>query len=80
MSKSKTLYMGLWDNYDADSEGRLKELQEVIDTVEKHGEVSVSFEYNGRTRHQHAAEVMANMLPKEYKTEIGYNYHFRIWK
>lgn len=76
----KIIQLGLWDNYDKDAVGRFKELQEVIDAVEEHGKVEVSFSYNGRTRHESAAHVMAEMLPKEYKTEIGYNYHFKIWK
>lgn len=76
----ETINLGLWDNYDKDSVGRLQELQEVIQAVEKHREVHVSFSYNGRTRHESAARAMADMLPEEYKTEIGYNYDFKIWK
>lgn len=76
----RTIYLDLWDNYEKDAVGRLEELQEVIDAVEIHGEIEVSFSYNGRTRHLQAAEVMAEMLPEGYKTKIDHNYEFKIWK
>lgn len=74
------LYFNKWDNYDESSPKRMDAVNEVIEAVEEHGEVAISFDYEGRTRHEIAAHVMADMLPKEYKKEIGYNYKFIVRK
>lgn len=75
------VFLGLWDNYGIDSEKRAEELNEVYQVVKNNEKTSVSFRYDGRTRHQSASQNMARMLKEidaDLDFDIGYNYHFVI--
>ena len=75
----KVIHLGKWGKWGPQDPQTMKDLEKVVQAVEKYGEVRVSFDYEGRTRHEGAARSMAAMLPN-YKTEIGYNYHFVVRK
>jgi|SRR5699024_2386045 len=80
--KTEKLYFDKWDNYESDSPERMNAINEVLAALEKHGRVSVSFDYEGRTRHEMAAHVFKETLEKMGHTDltfkIGYNYEFTI--
>ena len=79
----KTIYFGLWDNALDTNEKKIKGVEKVIKQVEEDGKVRVSFDYNGRTRHEIASHKMTKMIRergKDYIFNIGYNYHFEIHK
>lgn len=76
--KFKTVYLDKWDNDLQDSPNRIKGVNEVIEVVRQEGGCHVSFDYEGRTRHQSASENFAKMLPNDFVYIIGYNYEFII--
>ena len=83
MIKVKTLYYGLWDNYDDDNHPeRIKVINEVLEAVLEHGEVDVSFSYTGRTRHELASwSMMEELKARGYDFESRRDgYYFTIYR
>lgn len=79
----KTIYFGYWDNYLENDKERQEGIDIVIDAVEREEAITVSFSYNGRTRHEIASHNMVRALidrGKDYEYNIGYNYVFEIYK
>lgn len=80
-----TIYAGKWDNYDTDDRRRNGLVNEVLRELDKYGATRIAFDYEGRTRHETASHVFANLMTKlghaeerGLEFEIGYNYEFKI--
>lgn len=83
--KVPTVYAGKWDNYDTDDERRMNLVEDVLRELDKYGATNVSFDYEGRTRHETASCIFAELMKKlghmderGLQFEIGYNYEFKI--
>lgn len=78
----KTLIFDKWDNYDHDDPKRMRAIFEVLAALQQFDTVHVKFDYEGRTRHEIAANVFKDYMLKMGYTEfdyiIDYNYVFTI--
>lgn len=78
------IYLDKWDNYFENDPKRLEVVEEIVDVMRNKDHVEISFDYEGRTRHETASHVMKKHLiayypESEYKYVI-YGYRFKITK
>lgn len=77
-----SLTLDKWDNYEDNDPKRMEAIDKALEMLKDFDKISVTFDYDGRTRHQLAASTFVDMMKEmghgEYKFVIGYNYEFTI--
>lgn len=69
----ETIYLGKWGNYDICNPKRGEEFKQVLDAVDKHGAVRVSFNYIGFTKEELVGRMMLNEAEElGYTGTVGY--------
>ena len=78
-----TIFLDKWDNYPDAHPARMQGINLALDMLQKYDAIRINFNYEGRTRHELAAQRfkmrMHHMnVAKDYDFEVEYNYHFEI--
>lgn len=73
--------LGLWDNHGEDDRQRWEDVRMIADLVEQHGQVNVSFDYEGEWRTETALRKFARAIQTvgDYIAEIKC-YHVKVTK